>query len=71
MKIYILAAAVVVIAGCSSSKISKFDYSNVKSTSLDAQNYNTSPRNIMKDTFIETPQTAPLKNQAETHNKLR
>jgi hypothetical protein len=65
---YILIIAVAGFAlSCKAAE--KFDYSNVKSTSLDAQNYNTSPRNIMKDTFIETPQTAPLKNQAETHNK--
>jgi hypothetical protein len=65
---YILIIAVAAFAlSCKTAE--KFDYSNVQSTSLDAQIYNTSPGIIMKDTVIESHQTVPLKNQAKKHYK--
>lgn len=53
MKTVLLLVGVALFFSCSSSKPeSKFNFSNVQSTSLGAQNYNNSPNNIMKDTVI-------------------
>lgn len=67
MKILCLSGVLLFITACSSTKPESkpeiiYDFSNVKTTSMGAQNYNNSPSTIMTDTItvIETPENKRL-----------